>query len=70
MLRMHNEMNLILMMAAEKSQEKSTKSKLHIYITVPVTFYFSLKVTGPPNVYNIHEIHIQLIIALKGFYQN
>ena len=69
MLRMHTEMNLILMMAAEKSQEKSTKSKWHIYIICPCNSLLLFKTNRSPNLYNIREIHIQIIIVLKVFYQ-
>ena len=54
MFSMHSEIDLILMMAAEKSQGQSTKSNIFT-LTVPTTFYFSLKLVGPLNVYNIHE---------------
>ena len=63
-------MNMILMMAAKKSQEGSTKSKLYINVNSPCTVLFVVKVIGPLNVYDIHEIHIQLLKALHASTKN
>ena len=48
-----------------KSQEKSTKKGYSLTLTIHVTFNISLNLTCPLNVYNIREIHSQLIKALN-----
>ena len=67
MFRMHSKINLILIMALEKSSENQQKVSYRFMFTVPVTFYFSLKFKDFLNVYNNREIHIQLIKALNAY---
>ena len=63
MFRMHRELNLILNMAAEKTQEKSTKCKSYLNINCPCNVVLLIKLLGPLNVYIIREINIKLFKA-------
>ena len=57
MFKIHNEINLILMMAPEKSQEKSTKRELQIYVNCPCNVLLLVRVKRSLNVYRIFVKH-------------
>ena len=54
-------------MAPEKSQEKSTKRELQIYVNCPCNVLLLVRIKRSLNVYSICATQIQLIKALNAF---
>ena len=66
MFRMQSEMNLAMMMDAEKSKEISANSRLYIDVYCPFNVKLLIKINRFTKRYYIHDIHIQFIKALNA----